>query len=452
MLTLFTCACERTGYRKDRGPMLHVASRTFFLAAWLAAAALAPADDWPQWRGPGRDGVWRETGIVEKFSSDRLTPKWSVPIGSGYCGPTVAAGKVYCMDLIHKPVTTERIHCFDAASGNTLWSLDYPCPYGRVLYPAGPRASVTIHQGQAYALGATGRFHALDASSGKILWKKDLDAEYKLDLPQWGISAAPLIYENLVVLHIGGAGACIVALDKDTGAEAWRALNDRAQYSAPILVQQAGQSVVICWTGDSVSGLAAASGKVLWRYAWKPINMPIGVATPVVSEDRVFFTSFYDGSLLLRLRSDQPQVEKLWHRVGRDEQHTDALQSIISTPVFEGQYIYGDDSYGELRCLAAATGDRLWEDRTAVPRARWSTIHFVKNADRYFLFNERGELIIAKLSPAGYHETSRAKLLEPTEEQLRQRGGVCWSHPAFADKHIFARNDKELVCASLAAD
>jgi hypothetical protein len=120
--------------------------------------------------------------------------------------------------------------------------------------------------------------------------------------------------------------------------------------------------------------------------------------------------------------------------------------------VFEDQYIYGDDSYGELRCLDAATGDRLWEDRSAVPRARWSTIHFVKNGDRYFLFNERGELIIAKLSPAGYHEISRAKLLEPTEDQLRQRGGVCWSHPAFANKHVFARNDKELVCASLAAE
>ena len=98
------------------------------------------------------------------------------------------------------------------------------------------------------------------------------------------------------------------------------------------------------------------------------------------------------------------------------------------------------------------TADRVWEDKTAVPKARWSTIHFVKNGDRYFLFNERGDLIIAKLSPQGYEEISRAKLLEPTLDQLRQRGGVCWSHPAFANKHIFARNDKELVCASLAAE
>ena len=431
--------------------MLHAVLRTFFVAGLIWAPA-AGADDWPQWRGLGRDGVWHEAGIVERFAGERLPAKWTVPVGSGYCGPTVAAGKVYLMDLIHQPMTQERIHCFDAESGKTIWSLDYPCPYGRVQYSAGPRACVTIEAGKAFALGATGQFHVLDAASGKVLWKKDLDAEYKIDLPQWGISAAPLIYENLVVLHIGGAGACIVAFEKDTGQEAWRALNDRAQYSAPVVVQQGGQPVIICWTGDSVSGLAALTGKLLWRYDWKPRKMPIGVATPVISENRVFFTSFYDGSLLLRLKADQPQVEKVWQRVGRDEQNTDALHSIISTPVFEGRYIYGDDSYGELRCLDAETGDRLWEDRTAVPRARWSTIHFVKNGDRYFLFNERGELIIANLSPAGYREISRTKLLEPTEEQLRQRGGVCWSHPAFANKHVFARNDKELVCASLAAE
>jgi outer membrane protein assembly factor BamB len=221
---------------------------------------------------------------------------------------------------------------------------------------------------------------------------------------------------------------------------------------SPMVVQQAGQPVVVCWTGDSVAGLAAATGQVLWRYKWKPRNMPIGVATPVNENDRVFFTSFYDGSLLLRLLADKPAVEKVWQIAGRDEKNTDALHSIISTPVFEKGHIYGVDSYGELRCLDAADGRRLWENKTATPPARWSTIHFVKNSDRYFLFNERGELIIARLSPQGYDEISRAKLLEPTLDQLPQRGGVCWSHPAFANKHIFARNDKELVCASLAAE
>lgn len=437
--------------------MLHLTRASFLLLSLVACVIVActvaaRGEDWPQWRGTNRDGVWRETGIVQKFSSAQLTPKWTAPVGSGYCGPTVANGRVYVMDRVTRPVESERVHCLNEQTGESIWSYEYDCAYGKVAYPAGPRACVTIEGGRAYALGSTGRLHVFDAEKGAIVWQKDLDAEYTINLPVWGITAAPLIVGDLVILHIGGQGACIVALNKNTGKEAWKALNDRAQYSAPVLVQQAGQPVVICWTGDSVSGLAAATGKTLWRYDWKPVKMPIGVATPVIEKDRVFSTSFYDGSLLLRLRNDKPEIEKLWQIMGRDEKNTDALHSIISTPVFDNGYIYGVDSYGELRCLDAADGRRIWEDKTAVPTARWSTIHFVKNADRYFLFNERGDLIIAKLSPQGYEEISRAHLLEPTLDQLRQRGGVCWSHPAYANKHIFARNDKELVCASLAAE
>jgi outer membrane protein assembly factor BamB len=433
--------------------MLHL-RRSVFAAALLALSfgSAVSGDDWPQWRGANRDGVWRETGIVERFGSSQLTPKWRVEIGSGYCGPTVAKGRVYVMDRVVQPASAERVHCFDEQTGAQLWSYEYECPYGRVGYPAGPRAAVTIDAGQAYALGTTGRLHVFDAASGQILWQKDLDTQYSIDMPIWGITAAPLIQGNLVILHIGGQGACIVALNKDTGDEAWRALSDRAQYSAPIVVNQAGQPVILCWTGDSVAGLAAQTGEILWRYEWKVRKMPIGIATPVVSGDQVFFTSFYDGSLMLQLMRDRPDVDRVWQIAGRDEKNTEALHSIISTPVFENGFVYGVDSYGELRCLDAANGERRWENTTAVPRARWSTIHLVKNGDRFFLFNERGELIIARLTPKGYDEISRAKLLEPTLDQLRERGGVCWSHPAFANKHVFARNDKELVCASLGAE
>jgi outer membrane protein assembly factor BamB len=437
--------------------MLHALRLSFVLVICSLLSSVAVSDDWPQWRGAERDGIWRETGIVEKFASDQLTPKWRAEIGSGYCGPTVANGRVYVTDRITKRaeearVEAERVHCFDEKTGRSIWSYEYACPYGRIGYTAGPRASVTIDSGKAYALGATGRLHVFDAEKGNIVWQKDMDQEYSIDMPIWGIAAAPLIVGDLIILHIGGHGACVVALDKNNGKEVWRALKDRAQYTAPVLVEQGKQQVVMCWTGDSVAGLEALTGKVLWRYPWKPRNMPIGVASPVVENDRVFFTSFYEGSLLLRLLQDKPDIENIWQIAGRDEKNTDALHSIIATPVFENGYIYGVDSYGELRCLDASDGHRVWEDTTAVPRARWSTIHFVKNADRYFLFNERGDLIIARLSPQGYHEISRAHLLEPTLDQLPERGGVCWSHPAFANKHIYARNDKELICVNLAAE
>jgi outer membrane protein assembly factor BamB len=421
-----------------------------FVGAALLAS-VAAAEDWPQWRGPTRDGVWMETGLVEKFAADKLEAKWRAPIGSGYSGPTVSKGKVYLMDRLTQPEEVERILCLEEQTGKPLWTHAYPAKYGRVSYPAGPRASVTIHDGRAYAIGTTGRFHCLDAESGKIHYEKDLEKLYDIQMPIWGIAGSPLIVDNLVVLHIGGKGKCIVALDRVSGEEKWTSLADRAQYTTPILVQQAGQSVIVVWTGDAVSGLEPLDGKELWRFDWRPKNMPIGVATPIVAKDQVFFTSFYDGSLMLKLAQDKMAVEKVWQIVGPNEQDTDALQSIISTPVFDGGNVYGVDSYGQLRGLEGATGKRLWENLTAVPKARWSTIHFVKNGDKHWLFNERGELIIAQLAPTGYTEISRAKLLEPTTDQLRQRGGVCWSHPAYANKCIYARNDKEIVCASLEA-
>lgn len=433
-------------------------SRRFSLCVglFLAGSALSSwgrADDWPRWRGPTGDGRWHEQGLVERFAAPELKPVWRVPLGAGYSGPTVAAGRVYVMDRQTTPRQIERVLCFDEKSGASLWTQAYDCAYVKIGYTAGPRASVTIDRGRAFSLGAMGHAFAFDAADGRILWQRDLNRELQIDMPIWGIAASPLVVEDVVILHIGGTpGACVVALDSQTGKERWRAGDDRAQYATPVVVQQGGQPVVVVWTGDAVVGLDPATGKVFWRDPWKPRNMPIGVATPVVAGDRLFCTSFYDGSLLLRLNPNQPAIERLWHRVGPSERDTDALQSIISTPVIIGAHVYGVDSYGELRCLALDTGDRVWENLTATPKSRWSTIHFVQNGDRTWMFNERGELIIGKLTPQGFDEISRAKLLAPTLDQLNQRNGVCWSHPAFANRHVVARNDKELVRANLAAE
>lgn len=427
-------------------------SATLHILVIVFSISPLQAEDWPQWRGPGRDGVWREKGVVDKFDSDQIDIKWRRPIGSGYSGPTVADGRVFVTDRVGEPEQIERVHCFSEESGEPLWSYEYPCPYVDVGYVAGPRAAVTLDAVRAFALGTMGHLHCFDAKSGEILWKKDLGKLYEIQMPIWGIAAAPLVYESMLILQIGGRDKCVVALDKSSGEEKWTALADRAQYSAPILIRQAGQPVVVCWTGDSVAGLNPVNGDVHWRHAFKPGKMPIGIATPIVLGDHLFVTSFYDGALMLRLKHDKPGVEQLWHRNGRSEQDTDGLQSIISTPLFQGDHIYGCDSYGQLRCLKIANGDRLWEDKTATPPGRWSNLHFVTNRDRVWMFNEAGELIIARLSPTGLDEISRAKLIEPTRVQLRRRGekGVCWSHPAFANRCVFARNDEEIVCASLA--
>jgi len=422
------------------------------VAVLLIVGAVAQGDDWPQWRGLNRDGVWHETGIVEKFEQPQLEHIWRAELGSGYCGPTVAQGRVYVMDRLVSPKQIERVRCFDAGTGKSLWTHSYDCTYQGVQYDAGPRASVTIHDGRAYALGTMGHLHCLDAVSGKVLFHRDLNSEYGIRMPVWGISAAPLIEGDLLILQIGGEdGACVVALDRGSGREIWRALDDEASYSAPIVIEQAGKRVLVVYTGDNVVGLDPTTGKVYWKQPFPPTRMVIGIATPVLHRDLLFVSNFFDGSVLLKLSQNEPTVTKVWQRAGESEEQTDALHSIISTPYLEGDYIYGVDSYGELRCLNLDTGDRVWESLEAVPRARWATIHFVRNHDNVWMFNERGELIIAGLSPEGFKEKSRAFLIEPTRDQLpSRRGGVAWSHPAFADRHVFARNDKELICASLA--
>ncbi|MCG8404225.1 MAG: PQQ-like beta-propeller repeat protein [Phycisphaerales bacterium] len=437
--------------------MIQRDARTVFCCFMLIAAfptATTMADDWPQWRGPRRDGVWREKGILKKFDKPRLDPVWRVEIGSGYSGPTVANGRVYVTDRLVEPKQIERVHCFDARTGKKVWTHTYDCPYRGVQYEAGPRASVLIDNTRAFALGTMGHFFCFDSKSGEVRWKKDLNQDYKIRMPIWGIASSPLIEGDLIIVQIGGeAGACLVAFDKKSGKEKWRALDDPASYAAPVVIEQAGRRVLVCYTGANVVGLDPQTGRVHWRHPFPPRRMIIGIATPVYHKGMLFMSNFFDGSLLLRLGRKELTVEKVWQRAGASEKETDSLQSIISTPYLQGDSIYGVDSYGELRCLDLMTGDRIWENTDAVPRARWATIHFVRNGDRIWMFNEMGELIIATLSPEGYKEISRAKLIDPTRDQLpSRRGGVCWSHPAFANKHVFARNDKELVCASLAAD
>ncbi len=409
------------------------------------------AADWPQWRGDNRNGIWREKGIIQKFEAKQLPIRWRAKIANGYSGPTVAKGRVYITDRITSPREHERVQCFDAMTGDVIWTVTYACEYKKVGYPDGPRAAVTINDGRAYSLGSMGGLLCFDAVKGDVLWGKELYDEYKIKLPIWAIAASPLVEKNLVILQIGGAdNACLVAFDKVTGEEKWRALNDKASYSAPIIIEQAGKRVLVCWTGNNVVGLDPMTGKLHWQHPFTPVKMVLNIATPVFENGNLFVSGFYDGSLLLKVNPNKLSVAKVWRRRGQSERNTDSLHCCISTAVLQGEYIYGVDSYGELRCLDIKTGDRIWESLDAVPKDRWSNIHMVKHEDKIWMFNERGELIISKLSPKGFHEISRTKLIEPTIGQLKRGGkGVCWSHPAYANKHIYIRNDKELICADL---
>jgi hypothetical protein len=178
--------------------------------------------------------------------------------------------------------------------------------------------------------------------------------------------------------------------------------------------------------------------------------MGMGIATPVLYKEYLFVSSFYSGSLLVKLSQETTTAKKVWLRTGESEMKTDALHCVINTPLIKDGFIYGIDSYGEMRCLTLETGDRLWEDISAVKKDRWANIHFVQHEKETWMFNEQGELLITELSPKGLTIISRASLIEPTTGQLNRNGkGVAWSHPAFANRCVYARNDKELICAYL---
>ena len=440
--------------------LLVVVSMTVF-TNWPAGA-----DDWPQWMGPQRDGVWRETGIVEKFPDQGPPVRWRVKIGGGYAGPAVVGGRVYVTDkqlpkgsqdpdnpfARGRTAATERVLCLDDKDGTILWKHEYDCPY-TVSYPAGPRTTPVVAGGRVYTLGAEGHLFCLNDESGDVIWGKDLKTEYDhQQSPVWGYSANPLLDGDKLICLVGGKGTAVVAFHKETGKELWRAMDSVGPhgpgYSSPVIIEAGGVRQLIVWTPSALSSLNPDSGSVYWSQPFES-SQGLSVATPRFQDDRLLISAFYNGSMLLKLDKQQPKATIEWKRGGVNERMTDALHCLISTPVIDGQQIYGVCSYGELRCLDLKTGDRVWStfDATSRQSARWGTAFLVRHDDRYFLFSEQGDLIIARLTPDGYKELDRAHLLEPTGPS--QRRDVVWSHPAFANRCVYARNDKEIVSVSL---
>lgn len=423
------------------------------LVCTVVSLPMSRADEWPQWRGPNRDGVWAETGIIDRFDSPQIKLKWKVPISSGYSGPTVADGRVYVSDRVVEPVEVERVHCFDWRTGEKIWSQEYNCRYEGFGYKAGPRASVLVDDGRAYSLGSAGHLFCFDAATGKVLWNRDLAVEYNIRMPNWGIAASPVVEGDLLIVQIGGdQGACVCAFDKRSGEEKWKTLPDDASYAAPIVIDQAGRRVLVCHTGNRIVGLDPPSGNLLWQYDFPWEKWPIGIGTPVVRDDLLLISNAHKGSLLLRLSQQNMRVEKVWQRRRQEVPGGAALHCLNSTPMIQGQHVYGVDGRGILRCLRLDTGEQVWQDGSAVPEDRFATIHLIRHGEKTWMFTERGELIISRLTPEGFQEISRAKLIDTTREQMRRRDGVTWSHPAFAYRHVFARNDKELVAADLSAN
>jgi outer membrane protein assembly factor BamB len=433
------------------------------LAVIVGLTSSVRADDWPQWLGPKRDSVWRETGLIEVFPENKLPVKWRVPIAGGYSGPAVAGGKVFVTDFAKESGKEfnnpgqraelngkERVHCLDAATGKEIWTHEYDCPYA-ISYPAGPRATPTVAAGKVYVLGAEGYLHCLSAETGKVVWSKELKKDYKCDSPIWGFCAHPLVDGNKLICVVGGEGSTAVAFDKDSGTELWRAIEARHPgYCPPTIIEAANTRQLLIWDASKLNSLNPETGKKLWSFDLAP-QYDMAIAAPRQFGDLLFASSIGNVGACLKLSSDKPGAELLWKETARN-----GVPCANSTPILTDGMIYGVDcQQGPLRGVKLETGERVWE--TYIPttgkpgeRASHGTAFLVKHQDRFFLFSETGDLILAKLSAAGYEELSRFHVLEPTQECFGR--AVIWSHPAFANKCCFARNDKEIVCVSLAKE
>jgi outer membrane protein assembly factor BamB len=356
--------------------------------------------------------------------------------------------------------SSERVLCFNAKTGEQVWKHEYLCAY-QISYPYGPRCTPTVSGGKVYTLGAMGDLYCLDAKSGTVLWSKNFPKDCGAKVPTWGFCGHPLVYKNLLICVVGGEDATVMAFDKDSGAGKWKALNSRdTGYSPPTLIHAGGVDQVVIWHSRALNGLDPLTGTTYWTVDLEPL-FGMSIMAPRQAGDRLFAAGIGGAGVVLKLDRDKPAVSVVWQEVADKDMNRKpkarGVYPVNMTPLIENGTIYGVDQPGMLRAVELETGKKLWfthkpvigrEEEEDYKGAGSGTAFIVKNGDRCFLFAETGELVIAKLSPKGYEEVSRAKLVDPTGAVYARK--VVWTHPAFANKCVFVRNDKELACFSLA--
>lgn len=384
-----------------------------------AMAQSAKNANWPQWRGPNRDGVSKETGLLKQWPAEGPALAWKAAgAGRGYSSFSVANGRLYTMGLRGD---REFIVAFDVATGKEAWATPHGSAF-RNDRGDGPRGTPTVDGDKVYALGGNGDLSAVEARTGKLLWSKNVLKEFGGSQIRWGISESPLIVGNKVLVNPGGRGASVVALDKTNGSVIWKSQNDGAGYSSAIPLQVNGATQVIFFTDARAVGLDLNDGRLLWEYA-RPSNNVANVATPVARANRVFISSDYGtGGGVVEITPDG-KAQELWF--------TKEMRNHHSSSVLVGDHLYGFSS-AILTAIKFDTGEIAWRDRSV---GKGSLVY----ADgRLYCFSENGVMGLVEATPAGYVEKGRFR--------IEQGSLPTWTHPVVAGGRLYLR-DQDTIYA-----
>lgn len=385
----------------------------------------ARADYWTDFRGPQRDGHYRERPIRTDWPRDGLKPVWRQPIGGGYASFVIARGRAF---TIEQRGSQEVVAAYDFVTGRELWTHAWTAAFREFMGGDGPRATPTWADGLVYALGAEGELRCLDDATGRVVWRTNILQDSGATNLQWGMAASPLIVDGTVVVLPGGGGdQSVVAYDRQTGKRAWSALGDKQAYSSPMLVTLAGVRQILVFTATRVIGITPDRGELLWEYPWTT-EFDVNASQPLlVGPNRVFVSTGYGtGAALVEIAAggNGLSVREVWRNIRMKNQFT-------SSVLHEG-FIYGLDE-SILACIDAATGELKWKG------GRYGYGQVMLASGHLIVLTEQGDLALVRATPDRHEEIARFPMLN----------GKTWNHPAMAAGYLLIRNITEMAMFDL---
>ena len=389
---------------------------TLGLISVLLFAPASQANDWPQWRGPERDGVSRETGWLTSWPESGPKKLWEQNIGIGYSSFSVSNGRLYTMGNVSE---MDNIYCFDSETGKLEWKHEYPCPSKDPNGYHGTRCTPTVDANRVYAVSRQGNFFCLDASSGKVNWSKDFKTDFDGKVPVWGFAGSPLIEKDWVLAEVSGK-ASVVAFNKLTGQVVWQAGTDPAGYGSLVAFDLDGQRCFLQFSGDHLICRKMKDGSEMWRFLWKT-SYGVNATTPIVQGDEVFVSTGYGYGCAL-LKMSPAGAKEIWRNKN--------MRNHVNSCVLVNGFIYGFDE-SELKCLDWKTGEVKWGNRN------YGKGSLMAADGKLILYGQSGKLGVAEATPAAFKELCSFQALT---------GKDTWASPVLANGRIYVRNlDKVLA-------